>query len=79
MGSMTRYLLLAATAIVAAGCATLSPDRNSIIWNQPPPLPEPAAVVRFAELPWFGERLTVEDPSNSDYSGVTVPVPQMPL
>ncbi|MEZ0326000.1 MAG: N-acetylmuramoyl-L-alanine amidase [Fimbriimonas sp.] len=76
---MKRKLPLFALALIASGCTGVSTAHRSDVWSSPSMGGASTAMVRHTELPWFGETIFAQDPSNSDYAAETCTTPKMPL
>ncbi len=76
---MKRKLPLLALALVGVGCSGVNSVQSSQAWNPASLGGAPVAMMRHTELPWFGEKLFVQDPSNSEYLAETCKTPKMPL
>jgi N-acetylmuramoyl-L-alanine amidase len=76
---MKRKLPLLALAATLAGCSGVTMVHRAEVWNSPSVAGESAPMVKVTELPWFGETVFAEDPSNAEYTAETCSIPKMPL
>ncbi|HSI72902.1 MAG TPA: N-acetylmuramoyl-L-alanine amidase [Fimbriimonas sp.] len=72
-----KRLAVLTTGLMLAGCTGMEPMRSGNLWKSVSSSASRNA--RMIELPYFGQNLMVEDPSNSDYVGQTCKTPKMPL
>jgi N-acetylmuramoyl-L-alanine amidase len=64
-------------AVLLTGCGTPVSNPEGNLWRSATrPM---AALPPLTTLPWFGEKLVVEDPSNIEYTAATCKIPKMPL